>query len=231
MAYHPISTVDTTIYHHSLEVCRTAHVYTYGDRQTARIAILFCHGYGQLADRVLAKFDQMDPRQVYVVAPEGLSTFYWKGVTGDPAASWMTRRHRLDEIKDYSRYLDQVHEQYLDGIDARIIYMGFSQGCATIWRWMHHSSRSMATMINWAGWIPEDIDLSPVVRRSPDLDVHIVVGDQEQYLTPDRYEQLLENAARHGIPMSSHFFEGTHRIDRAKLREIVNMLLSENDNA
>jgi hypothetical protein len=61
---------------------------------------LVTHGYGQLAKTFIRRFEPIMDAQTLVVAPEGLSRFYWGGFDGPVVASWMTREDRLDEIAD-----------------------------------------------------------------------------------------------------------------------------------
>lgn len=215
------------IKHHKLTVQRTAQVFTYGNKDTAKIAVLVCHGYAHLADRIIQKFNNIAEKDIYVVSPEGLSVFYWKGMSQDPVASWMTSRNRLDEIEDFSKYLTQVYDTYLTDFNGKIVLMGFSQGCATIWRWQHKAPVDYHSMINWAGWIPEDIDLSEVMTHLDQAQVHMAIGDQDQYLTEQRMEELKSVVDRNGIPVKYHRFKGKHQVDRTLLESILESILAE----
>ena len=211
----------SNIQHHKLKVARTAQIFTYGNKDTAKVAVLVCHGYAHLADRIIQKFSNIPKEDIYVVSPEGLSVFYWKGMKQDPVASWMTSRNRLDEISDFSHYLTQVYNGYLSDFKGKIVLMGFSQGCATIWRWQHRASVAYHSMINWAGWIPEDIDLSDTMSHLENPIVHIAIGDQDQYLSDDRVAAMKEVVNRNNIPATYHTFEGKHQVDRTLLESII----------
>lgn len=213
------------IQHHKLPVSRTAHVYTYGQKQSAKVAVIVCHGYAHLANRIIQKFNNIDEEQIYVIAPQGLSVFYWKGMNEDPVASWMTSKDRLDEIEDFSRYLSQVYDHYLNDFEGKIVLMGFSQGCATIWRWQKRYPVQYHSMINWSGWIPEDIDLSHTLDHLSDPKIHVVVGDQDQYLTPERMEAMKAVIAKNNIPAVHYSFEGKHQVNRQLLESILNSIM------
>ncbi|MEN0004839.1 MAG: phospholipase, partial [Bacteroidota bacterium] len=76
------------IHEHSIPVTRTAHYATQGQvGPHIRYLCIACHGYGQLAARFIRKFDVVDRADTFVIAPEGLSRFYWGGVTGNVVAS------------------------------------------------------------------------------------------------------------------------------------------------
>lgn len=38
----------SNVQHHKLKVSRTAQVFTYGNKESARLAVLVCHGYAHL---------------------------------------------------------------------------------------------------------------------------------------------------------------------------------------
>ena len=208
-----------------LMVTRTAQIYTYGNKITAKVAVIVCHGYAHLADRIIQKFNNIVEDDIYVVAPQGLSVFYWKGMNEDPVASWMTSKDRLDEIEDFSKYLSKVYSHYLSDFDGRIVLMGFSQGCATVWRWQRKYPVQYHSMINWSGWIPEDVDLSHVLDHLTNPKVHVVVGNQDQYLTNERMEELKKVIAKNNIPAIHYRFEGKHQVDRKLLESILQEIM------
>ena len=62
--------------------------------------------------------------------------------TGRVGATWMTKVDRLNEIKDYLGYLNTLYtktfeESAVTPEDVNIKIMGFSQGTATVSRWIY----------------------------------------------------------------------------------------------
>jgi len=92
--------------HHKLKTEKTGHIYSIANPQAFRHWML-CHGYAMTAEQIVHKFKDLDEDNNFYYAPEALSSFYYEGDTQNiPVASWMTSRHRLDEIADYSHYLN-----------------------------------------------------------------------------------------------------------------------------
>ncbi|MBK9635339.1 MAG: hypothetical protein IPO64_12805 [Bacteroidetes bacterium] len=56
----------------------------------------------------IEKFEDFDPEEHFVIAPEALSKGYIDGLTGRVGASWMTKEDRTNEIQDYINYLESV---------------------------------------------------------------------------------------------------------------------------
>ena len=130
---------------HHLSVPRTARYYTLGDAGTHVSEVwMVCHGYGQLAQPFLASFERVASPTRRIVAPEALSRFY---LDRQPppndrpprvGATWMTREDRDHEIADHVAYLDALHDLVRPALPAavRLRVLGFSQGVATVARWL-----------------------------------------------------------------------------------------------
>lgn len=206
---------------HTLKVPRTARYATIGQAGAdTRYFWLACHGYGQLAHQFIRKFDVLARPDTFILAPEGLSRFYWQGVSNRPVASWMTKEGRLDEIADYTHYLTTLYTHYRQQMppDVNIILFGFSQGCATQVRWIAAQQPVFHHLCLWAGTIPEDIDYVPLLPYLNSKHIHSVFGDQDPFLTPERLTQHQDQIAASGIQWQSHTFAGEHNVDREVLR-------------
>lgn len=212
---------------HHLEVERTARVYTLGvPSKSTRCLVIACHGYGQLAAHFIRKFDSIARPDTLIVAPEGLSRFYWQGFSGDPVASWMTKAARLSEVRDFSAYLTQVYQRFTAGLPAnvQVVLLGFSQGCATQLRWMAQEQPQFSTLVLWAGSIPEDIDYRPVYAYLQGKPLHFVYGDADPFITPERVEAQQALARQLPMPYQTHVFSGRHTVDRSALKLLFDQI-------
>ena len=205
-----------------IEVKRTAAYTVLGDvGQVGESLTLACHGYGQLASYIASKFKGLTPNGHALISAEGLNKFYWEGVSGDPVATWMTKKNRLEEIKDFSSYLDQLNRRYLHpSASKKKVLLGFSQGGTTLWRWIHKSKPDFDVFINWAGWIPEDIDLKSLNPYLANKKLIYVYGHQDQYLTEDRLRMGNQIIERNELDIEKITFDGPHRIDSLELEKI-----------
>lgn len=216
---------------HKIVVTRTAHYYTQGEPGDHIKYFWFCcHGYGQAASNFIQKFDSIKRDDTFVLAPEGLSRFYWAGFTGDVVSSWMTKKDRLDEIQDYTNYLNKVFYFYLQQLpeDVTIILMGFSQGVATQFRWIMHEFPVFDFLIMWAGLIPEDLNYLPHRAYFAEKSMHLIYGDKDQFLTTSRMEKHQELVNRFQFDIHHHTFKGKHRVIRTHLIEIDQMIRNSN---
>lgn len=214
---------------HHLPVSRTARYFTLGEPGDALRELWFvCHGYGQLAGRFVRHFESIAGAERMIVAPEALSRFYVEqpGKTHADThvgATWMTREDRLSDIEDNIEYLDALHAHVRTGLAATpltFIALGFSQGVATVCRWLERTDVRVDRAILWGGIIPADVDLaaSPALRAAR---LTIVAGTADEHATPELLAVQDARLAAHGIQFERVSFNGSHRIDRATLARVA----------
>lgn len=201
---------------HSLTVPRTARYYTLGT-PSGHIKNLWivCHGYGQLARYFLRHFRVLDDGETMIVAPEALSRFYLDGFSGRVGATWMTKEDRLSEIEDQATYLDLLLKEQLKRLpeEVQVTVLGFSQGGATVCRWLATGPPPVHRLILWAVSFPEDINFETGKAAFQNLPVAVVYGTQDAFITPETLERKQQLMAQLNITPQVYTFEGGHTID------------------
>lgn len=174
------------------------------------------HGYGQLAEYFIRKFEHISDGQTYIVAPEALSRFYLNGNSGRVGASWMTREERLTEIEDYVAYLDSMYKtvfQHHSPNNVRVTVLGFSQGTATACRWITQGTLRYDRLILWAGYFANGILDVIDPDRLPTSDTYFVYGNEDEFLNqldPKAYLAKLKT----DLPFLKVLeYDGGHAID------------------
>ena len=96
---------------HLITTDYTARYYTLGEinEDPQQEVWVVLHGYGQLAQYFVRKFEPLLQDDVCVVAPEGLSLFYLRGTEGRVGATWMTSEFREHAISNYLVYLQKLY--------------------------------------------------------------------------------------------------------------------------
>ena len=208
-----------------LTVSRTARYQQLGELSASTKRVWFvCHGYGQLAAYFIRHFAflaEADPHTV-IIAPEGLSRFYLNGTSGRVGASWMTRDDRLHEIHDHINFLNQLAEKALDEClpDVQVTILGFSQGTATVGRWLAQAFFRPAHLILWAGGFPEDIEPAAAQQLLQQLSLTVVVGSNDEYVSAERIAQQQALLQQFGGQPRLVTFEGKHELNRAVLQQL-----------
>ena len=208
---------------HSITVTRTARYFTLGEmnERTKRVWFVL-HGYGQLAEYFIRKFDKMQDDETFVVAPEALSRFYLDHESGRIGASWMTREDRLHEIDDYVAYLESVQRDIFKDFSSENIHitmLGFSQGTATACRWVNESVLKCNRLILWGGYFANGILELVEKERLPSQDTHFVYGNKDEYLNQLNPAEYLEKLEVELPILRILEYKGGHAIDQKVLQE------------
>ena len=215
---------------HVFAVSRTARYCTLGSFSAAARTVWFvCHGYGQLAPYFIKKFTSLANDQTLVVAPEGLSRFYLAGFGGRIGATWMTKEERLTEIGDYVYYLDALYQHVMSQVhpEAQVRVLGFSQGVATVSRWLALGQpKAVAHLVLWAGLPPDDLEAAAVRQALQQTAVHLVYGQQDEFLEKVDFTTALQRIKEQGFDSSVTAFTGGHDIPETELLRLNTKLAS-----
>lgn len=205
-----------------LEVKIKASYYTLNEltERTERVWLVF-HGYGQLAQFFIKKFEVLDPDKNFIVAPQGLSKFYQKGFYGRVGASWMTKEDRLTDIENQYQYIQSVLNEIGDINKKKLTYFGFSQGTATMGRFASWSKMAFEKMIIWAGTFPPDIEPSAFDFLSGSEEVTYFTSREDPFFE----ESMIENQnsvvkSTMGKEPILKWYEGDHTVISERLLEI-----------
>ena len=209
---------------HEIVVPRTARYVTMGPTHGfPRELWIACHGYGQLAARFIRPFAALDDGTRLLVAPEGLSRFYLDPIPvrrHEPSprvgATWMTREAREGEIADYVNYLERLVAELrhpLTGAAPRLTVLGFSQGTATVCRWLATSEHRADHLVLWGGAVPPELDLAAWAARLHGATITLVAGDRDELTPPALVAAEAERFAAAGVAHDLLRHPGGHEID------------------
>lgn len=201
-----------------LQVEKTARIFSLGEiNDNTEELILITHGYAMLASYFLGNFECISQPNRVIIAPEGLSKFYWNGFGGKVRASWMTSEDRESEIKDYIKYLDKVVTPIIKtNPNIKITAFGFSQGAATITRWLTNTNIKVNRIILWAGGFPLDC-IDNFKEKYPNKTLELVIGDEDEFINEEAIEKTEDLFKKNNINYSLTRFKGKHTVDEKTL--------------
>ena len=224
--------MSTLITPHAIHVRRTARYYTIGPTHGfPRELWVVVHGYGQLARRFIESFAPLDDGTRLVIAPEALSRFYLDPIAerrthAEPrvGATWMTREDREAEIADYVAYLEQLTwetRRHLAGAGPRIVVLGFSQGTATVCRWLAASELRADQLVLWAGGIPPALDVASWSSRLHGASLTLVAGETDEMVPASAVVSEGERLSAAGVAFTLLRHQGGHRIEGEALTRLA----------
>ena len=204
---------------HRLTTTRRARYYTWGgEAGTPKDVWIVCHGFGQLAADFVKPFHNIATPDRLIVAPEALNRFYVERGANTSAAearvgtTWMTREDRVNEIADYVEFLDAVYAKTVSS-GARVTALGFSQGVATVSRWITMGKGHVHRFVAWTGQLPPDLDWAQLGVRLAGGRLVLVQGETDRFAQWVKQDDNHASLAQAGIPFESITFAGGHRLD------------------
>jgi len=208
----------------NISVQKTARYFLSSETKNPKILIFVLHGYGMPAYHFLQEFKELNNENILLISPEGLSRFYTKGFYGNIGASWMTAEDRGNEINDYINYLDEVYKEVLINLESKpekIIFLGFSQGGATVTRWAVSGKSETNILIIHSSDIPKDVDFDSLKEKSDRMKIHCVYGDEDKAVRKDNFESSINFLKENSIDFTFHSFHGGHNVDIDTVKKII----------
>jgi predicted esterase len=198
---------------HHIIIHKTARYYTLGElSQHTRHVWFVLHGFGQMAKTFLQNFEPLQNNQTLFIAPEALNHFYLKGAGGNVGATWMTKEDRLNEIKDYINYLNDLYEEFnLEQYpETNITALGFSQGASTVTRWVNATPHRIDNVIVYAGEVAPEV--LPLTEHSPLRKTrnYFICGKADSIFTPAIVDKMKTSYTELNFEYTE--FEGGHEI-------------------
>lgn len=221
----PVRTEFTPFYTYpmkrTLTAPKTFRYFTKGDLEKSKTVVFVLHGYGQLAEFFIRKFELGD--DYYIVAPEGMHRFYLQGSSGRVGASWMTSEDRESDISDNIQWLNALDNELssFKTFDQKII-LGFSQGGATAARWFYKGSTNANHLIMWASVFPPDLDMTKEIINQNKQMHYFVIGNEDEFYENDALDKLTEFYQKKEF--NTLIFNGKHDIHLPTLKEILQSL-------
>lgn len=179
------------------------------------------HGYAQLAEEFLLEFEFLDDENTLIVAPEGLSKFYFRNKIG---ASWMTKEDRFNEIDDYNNFLEKLVIQLKSNYelsDAKFNLLGFSQGVHTAVRFFINSGQKFDNLLLCSSDFPKDADFEKFKSKLVNSKMYFIYGLKDEIVKQERYSESGELLKKNNIDFSVVKFNGGHKIDSESILKIL----------
>lgn len=204
---------------HQIVVNKTAFISVEGNPNNPNNIWIILHGYGQLSEHFIKKFNSLDKNSNLLIVPEALSKYYINGTNGRVGATWMTKHEREVDITDNHHYLDTVYDKYIpNSFKGKVVLLGFSQGSATAARWLSTTKRSFHHLILWASVFPPDLKINSFKQKN--VSTTLLIGNKDEYLSENDMKNHYRWAKENSFNIELLTFEGNHNIFPEPLKKL-----------
>jgi predicted esterase len=162
-----------------------------------------------------------------VIAPEGLSRFYVDPLQSTGRASdrvgatWMTKENRLTDIENYLNYLNSLYIRLDLPSTIPVTLLGFSQGAATVSRWIAAGKIAFNRLILWSGVFPPDMDLDSAREILKEKEIVFVYGREDPFINGSHYRSMETIVKKLEIHPQVITFDGGHEIPEEVLKNLI----------
>ena len=167
------------------------------------------HGYGETAETQLERMQSIPGAERWLlVSIQGLHRFYQRR-TNEVIASWMTRQDRELAIADNLAFVAAVLNDIRRDVATRpgMVFAGFSQGVAMMFRAAVHASDAVAGVIAAGGDVPPEIGPTALARVTRAL---VCRGTQDAWYTPEKFAADVQRLNVAGVVTQPLEFDGGH---------------------
>jgi predicted esterase len=167
------------------------------------------HGYGETAETQMNRLRAIPGADHWhVVSIQGLHRFYQRR-TNEVIASWMTRQDRELAIADNVAFVAEVIDTVVRDwrVTAGIVWAGFSQGVAMMFRAATNNSRPIAGIISAGGDVPPEID-TPALRRV--ASALVCRGSRDTWYSVEKFGADTRRLREAGVCVQPLEFDGGH---------------------
>ena len=136
-------------------------------------------------------------------------------------ATWMTKENRLADIENYVSYLNTLYKNLYLPPTIPVTVLGFSQGAATISRWIADGKIKLNRMILWSGVFPPDMDFVSAKDILKGIEIVFVYGKKDPFLDGTHYHTMDTISTKLEIHPQVIAFDGGHEIPEDVLKKLI----------
>lgn len=181
-----------------------------------------CHGISFLSRYFLKYFNDLNPKENYIIAPQAQSKYYLGYKYKHVGASWLTRENTQKEIDNLMKYLDAVFDKEKLPDNVNLIALGFSQGVSVIMRYMAKKKLICGQLVLLSGMIPKELTREDFEFLNGKTKVSLIYGTNDEFLSEEkliyekkRFNELFGNEAII-IP-----FDGKHEVNKQVIKDLI----------
>ena len=191
-------------------------------KKTKNIWIVL-HGIGYLSRYFIKYFDELNPEENYIIAPQAPSKYYLKNEYKHVGASWLTKENTSTETKNVVFYLNAVLKAEKIPEDCKLLIFGFSQGVSIASRWVASEKIKCDSLVLYAGGIPDELTSEEFTfLEKNNTQVTVLAGDKDEYINEERLKKeskkieiLFHGRAKQII------FDGGHEVKKELIHQLI----------
>ncbi len=188
--------------------------------ETKTVWLVF-HGIGYLSRYFIRLFQNLDPKENYIIAPQAPSKYYKNNDYKKVGSSWLTKENTQTETKNVLNYIDSVIEAEKLPSTTKFIILGYSQGVSIASRWIASRQIRPDGFVMVSGGFPKELEKEDFTFLTKKTKVTHILGEKDPYfeIAKVEAEKIRVKDILPLIEFKSH--SGGHELNIETLKNIV----------
>jgi len=179
-----------------------------------------CHGIDYLSRYFLKYFEELNPKENYIIAPQASSKHYLGNNYKHVGASWLTKENTNIEIENVMRNFDAIFEAEHIPRNANLIILGYSQGVSVALRYVAKRQLQCSHLVMMSGGIPNELAAEDF--KFLNAKVFFMFGNNDEYVNDERLKlEEIKVDRLFGNAINIITFDGKHEVNT----DFINNLL------
>ena len=140
---------------------------------------------GYLSRYFIKYFDQLNPEENYIIAPQAQSKYYQGSKYQHVGSSWLTKENTQKEIGNVMNYFDAVLQAEQIPNTINFIVLGYSQGVSVAARYLAKRKLKCDRILFLSGRIPTELEAKDFDFLSDACKVSFMYGTEDEYITDE----------------------------------------------
>ena len=175
-----------------------------------------CHGMGYLSRYFINYFNELNPEENYIIAPQAQSKYYIAPKFKHVGGSWLTKENTIKETENVMQYFDAILKTEQLPKDVNLIVLGYSQGVSVAMRYVVKRQLNCNQLVLMSGGIPKELVSKDFDFLKGKTKISLIYGTQDEYMNEER--MVYEKRRIHelfGTKVDIISFDGKHEVNTA----------------
>ncbi len=152
--------------------------------KTKTVWLVF-HGIGYLSRYFIRLFEELNPDENYIIAPQAPSKYYKDDRYRRVGASWLTKENTLIDTQNVLNYIDAIVTTEQLPNHVRFVVLGYSQGVSIASRWISSRQVICDDLVLISGGFPKELTASDFTFLDQKTKVTHILGENDPLFTKE----------------------------------------------
>ncbi len=174
---------------------------------------LVCHGIGYLSRYFIRLFEELDPVENYIIAPQAPSKYYKDANYRKVGASWLTKENTQIDTQNILNYIDAIIKDEKIPSHLKFVVLGYSQGVSITSRWIASRRIKCDHFIIISGGFPKELKKEDFTFLASQTKITHILGANDPLFTQEAIDAEKERLLKILPHITFKTHDGGHELN------------------